>query len=269
MPTVNYTPIVFIVLQPYSIAEKDLKHNNRPKKCTYPQVENITILPKLLFSLKNTITCLLKRQQYRSNRVGHFLRCVSMVFYNQKSFVRRRLRRCRLRHKIHAIKTRPNNPLRFLQRKNSIRRYLANDLTCVARKATFRTQKRFHNKQYTPNQKINLLNQRALILTYGLTTATCNVPSDLYFSSCSPNLINQPQNQSQKNHNKQPTQSLNQKHAQNKHNKQLRQNAMFLNIKISQTATCFELTEIAPLIKTQYNRKKTKQPSRHFEIIIQ
>lgn len=33
-------------------------------------------------------------------------------------------------------------------------------------------------------------------------------------------------------------------------------NAMFLNIKISQTATCFELTEIAPLIKTQYNRKK-------------
>lgn len=46
-------------------------------------------------------------------------------------------------------------------------------------------------------------------------------------------------------------------------------NAMFLNIKISQTATCFELTEIAPLIKTQYNRKKTKQPSRHFEIIIQ
>ena len=34
------------------------------------------------------------------------------------------------------------------------------------------------------------------------------------------------------NHNKQPTQSLNQIHAQNKHNKQLRKNAMFLNIKI-------------------------------------
>lgn len=67
--------------------------------------------------------------------------------------MRRRLRRCRLRHKIHAIKTRPNNPLRFLQRKNSIRRYSANDLTCAARKATFRTQKRFHNKQYTPKSK--------------------------------------------------------------------------------------------------------------------
>jgi hypothetical protein len=76
-----------------------------------------------------------------------------LFFYNQKSFVRRRLRRYRLRHKIHAIKTRPNNPLRFLQRKNSIRRYLANDLTCAARKATFRTQKRFHNKQYTPKLK--------------------------------------------------------------------------------------------------------------------
>lgn len=120
MPTVNNTPIVFIILQPYSIAEKDLKHNNRPQKnSTYPQVENITILPKHLFSLKNTTTCLLKRQQHRSIRVGHFSRFVSMVFYNQKSFARRRLRHYRLRHEIHAIKTRPNNPPRFLQHKNS------------------------------------------------------------------------------------------------------------------------------------------------------
>ena len=93
-------------------------------------------------------------QRYRSIRIGSFPRRVSIViFYNQKSFVRRRLRRYRLRHKIHAIKTRPNNPLRFLQRKNSIRRYLANDLTCAARKATFRTRKRFHNKKYTPKSK--------------------------------------------------------------------------------------------------------------------
>ena len=76
-----------------------------------------------------------------------------LFFYNQKSFVRRRLRRYRLRHKIHAIKTRPNSPLRFFQRKNSIRRYSANDLTCAARKTTFRTRKRFHNKQYTPKSK--------------------------------------------------------------------------------------------------------------------
>lgn len=67
--------------------------------------------------------------------------------------MRRRLRRYRLRHKIHVIKTRPNNPLRFLQRKNSIRRYSANDLTCAARKTTFKTQKRFHNKQHTSKSK--------------------------------------------------------------------------------------------------------------------
>lgn len=156
MPTVNNTSIAFIVLQPYSIAEKDSTHNNRPQKnSTYPQVENITILHKHLFSLKNTTSCLLKRQRHCSIRVGSFPRRVSMVIfiYNQKSFVRRRLRRCRLRHKIPAIKTRPSNPLHFLQRKNSIRRYSANDLTCAARKTTFRTQKRFHNKQYTPKSK--------------------------------------------------------------------------------------------------------------------
>ena len=120
MPTVNNTPIVFIVLQPYSIAEKDLKHNNRPQKnSTYPQVENITILPKHLFSLKKTTSRLLKRQRLCSIRVSHFPRRVSMIiFFQSKSFMRRRVRRYRLRHKIHAIKTRPNNPLRFLKHKN-------------------------------------------------------------------------------------------------------------------------------------------------------
>lgn len=43
--------------------------------------------------------------------------------------------------------------MRFLQHKNSIRRYSTNDLTCAARKTTFRTPKRFHNKQYTPESK--------------------------------------------------------------------------------------------------------------------
>lgn len=119
MPTVNNTPIVFIVLQPYSIAEKDSKHNNRPKKCTYPQVENITILPEHLFSLKKTTSRLLKRQRLCSIRVSHFPRRVSMIiFFQSKSFMRRRVRRYRLRHKIQVIKTRPNNPLRFLKHKN-------------------------------------------------------------------------------------------------------------------------------------------------------
>lgn len=154
-------------MKPSSIAEKDSKHNNRPQKnSTYPQVENITIFPDHHFSLKNTTTCLLKRRRRRSIRIDNFPRRVSMViFYNLKSFVRRRLRRYRLRHKIHAIKTRQNNPLRFLQRKNSIRRYLANDLTCAARTTTFRTQKRFHNKQYTSKSKDQPLESNRTILT--------------------------------------------------------------------------------------------------------
>ena len=117
MPTVINTPIV---LQPSSIAEKDSKQNNRPQKnCTYPQVENITILPEHLFSLKKTTSRLLKRQRLCSIRVSHFPRRVSMIiFFQSKSFMRRRVRRYRLRHKIHAIKTRPNNPLRFLKHKN-------------------------------------------------------------------------------------------------------------------------------------------------------
>lgn len=53
-----------------------------------------------------------------------------------------------------------------------------------------------------------------------------------------------------------------------KHNKQLRQNAMFLNIKISQTATTSESTANTLFIKTQYNNKKTKQHTT-FEVIIQ
>lgn len=76
-----------------------------------------------------------------------------MVIFLQSKIICAPTNAAALHHKIPAIKTRPNNPLRFLQRKNSIRRYLANDLTCVARKTTFRTRKRFHNKQYTPKSK--------------------------------------------------------------------------------------------------------------------
>ena len=89
-----------------------------------------------------------------------------LFFYNQKSFVRRRLRRYHLRHKIHAIKTKPNNPLRFLQHKNSIRHYLANDLTF----SSFAKRRSEHKSIFTtnntrPNQKISRLNQSALVFT--------------------------------------------------------------------------------------------------------
>lgn len=51
------------------------------KKCTYPQVENITILPEHLFSLKKTTSRLLKRQRLCSIRVSHFPRRVSMIIF--------------------------------------------------------------------------------------------------------------------------------------------------------------------------------------------
>lgn len=66
--------------------------------------------------------------------------------------MRRRVRRYRLRHKIHAIKIRPNNPLRFLKHKNVSVAIWQTIYFFVIRKATFRTQKHF-NKQYTPKLK--------------------------------------------------------------------------------------------------------------------
>lgn len=138
--------------------------------------------------------------------------------------MRRRLHRCRLRHKIHAIKTRPNNPLRFLQRKKSFQRYLSNDLTCAARKTTFRTRKRFHNKQYTPKSKDQPFESERTHFDTGFNNGSIAMHRPTFFCfSSAPN-----HNRSIKNNqNKQPTQSLNQKHAQNKHNKQLRKMQCF------------------------------------------
>lgn len=154
MPTVNNTPIVFIILQPYSIAEKDLKHNNRPQKnSTYPQVENITILPKHLFSLKNTTTCLLKRQQHRSIRVGHFSRFVSMVFYNQNHLCADEYAATVCAMKSTQLKQGRTTRCVFLNTRTYPSLFRKRFNFFVIRKATFRTQKRFHNKQYTPKLK--------------------------------------------------------------------------------------------------------------------
>ena len=163
---------------------------------------------------------------------------MAIFIYNQKPFVRRRLRRYHLRHKIHAIKTRPNNTLRFLQRKNSIRRYLVNDLTCAARKTTFRTRKRFHNKQYTPKSKDQPFESDRTHFDIGFNKSNVAMHSDHNFSS-SPNhnrsiKNNQPE-QSIKSNNqkKQSPQPLNQKHSQNKPSKQTRQTISSINRKIN------------------------------------
>lgn len=143
-----------------------------------------------------------------------------VIFYNQKPFVRRRLRRCRLRHKTHAIKTRPNNPLRFLQRKNSIRRYLVNDLTCAARKTTFRTRKRFHNKQYTPKSKDQPFESERthFYVRFNKSNVAMHRPTIIFLLSHKITTVQQKttnrNNQSNQTIRKNNPKSLNQKHTQ-------------------------------------------------------
>ena len=174
--------------------------------------------------------------------------------------MRRRLRRYHLRHKIHAIKTRPNNPLRFLQRKNSIRRYLANDLTCAARKTTFRTRKRFHNKQYTPKSKVQPLEPDRTHFDIGFNNGNYAMHRQTLIFLLSHKITTVQQKTTNRN-------NQSQKHTQNKNNKQLRKNVMFLNIIISPTATTSEPTAYTLFIKTQYNRKKQNNIL-HFEVTI-
>ena len=63
--------------------------------------------------------------------------------------VRQTIRACSIRKT--SFKTRQTAI--FLQRKKSIHRDLANDLTCAALKTTFRTRKSLHNKQYPTTSK--------------------------------------------------------------------------------------------------------------------
>ena len=88
-----------------------------------------------------------------------------LFFYNQKSFVRRWLRRCRLRHKIHAIKTRPNNLLRFLQRKKYLLRFVKRFGLASFSKRRSEQENVFTTNNTRPNQKFNRMDQSALILT--------------------------------------------------------------------------------------------------------
>ena len=90
--------------------------------------------------LKKTTTLFNPCQSFSTARFDDY-------FFQSKSFMRRRVRRYRLRHKIHAIKTKPNNPLRFLQHKNSIRHYLANDLTF----SSFAKRRSEHKSVFTTN----------------------------------------------------------------------------------------------------------------------
>ena len=97
----------------------------------------------------------------------------------------------------------------------------------------------FTTNNTRPNQKINRLNQSALILTQGLTTAALQCTSDhnLFLShkiTTTQQKNNQPE-QSIKSNNqkKQSPQPLNQKHSKNKPSKQTRQTISSINRKIN------------------------------------
>ena len=174
-----------------------------------------------------------------------------------------------MRHKTHAIKTRPNNPLRFLQRKNSIRRYSANDLTCAARKTTFRTRKRFHNNQYTPKSKVQPHGSARthFYVRFNNGNIAMHRPT-IIFSSFSQNhnrSIKTNQNKTtSNNHNKHPTQSLNlsiknnqKTNRQNKHDKPSHQSIVKLI-----TTNNTHNHSIKNALKTKHYNKHNN-PSRH------
>ena len=120
--------------------------------------------------------------------------------------------------------------MHFLQCKNSIRRYLANDLTCAARKTTFRTRKCFHNKQYTPKSKDQPFESEHTHFDIGFNNGKQSVVGFIQIIFSTPvrhSLItnfttNNPQSLNQN--------TLKTKH--NKHNNPSHHTPRFLNIKI-------------------------------------
>lgn len=126
----------------------------------------------------------------------------------------------------------------FFNTRTVIRRYSANDLTCAARKTTFKTRKRFHNKQYPPKSKVQPHGSERTHFDTGFNNSNVAMHRQTFIFLLSHKITDVQQkttnrnNQSHQTIRKNNPKSLNQKLAQNKHNKQLRKNAMFLNIKI-------------------------------------
>ena len=204
-----------------------------------------------------------------------------VIFLQSKSFVRRRLRRRRLRHEIRAIKTRPNNPLRFLQCKNSIRRYLANDLTCAARKTTFRTRKRFHNKQYTPKSKDQPFESECthFYVRFNKSNVAMHRPTIIFLLSHKITTVQQKTTNRNNQSNQTITTNNPHNHSIKNNQKTNRQNKHDIQSNKNNTPRFFEYYNIANGNCFRANRKyafyknltqihKTKQHNLHSEVII-
>ena len=104
----------------------------------------------------------------------------------------------------------------------TVRRYLVNDLTCAARKTTFRTRKRFHNKQYTPKLKDQPFESARTLFDTGFNKSNVAMHRQTFIFLLSHKITTTQQkttnrnNQSNQTIRKNNPKSLNQKLAQNK-----------------------------------------------------
>jgi len=71
-----------------------------------------------------------------------------VYLFKIRSFALRSLRTCRLRYEINTTKTKLNKSLHFFDAGKVSVAICQTIWDCVVRKTTFRTRKRFHNKQY-------------------------------------------------------------------------------------------------------------------------
>lgn len=153
-----------------------------------------------------------------------------------------------MRQENHTIKTKLNKSPRCLQHKKSFHRYLSNDLTFIARKATFRTQNRFHNKQYTPKSKDQPHGSDRTHFDVRLDNSNVAMhrPTIIFLLSHKSTTVQQKtKTKSHKtittnNHDKQSIQSFNQKHAQNKHD--IQSTAIYNHIYLSQNESGNKIT---------------------------
>lgn len=144
----------------------------------------------------------------------------------------------------------------FFNTRTVIRRYSANDLTCAARKTTFKTRKRFHNKQYPPKSKVQPHGSERTHFDTGFNNSNVAMHRQTFIFLL-PRQIATVQQKTTKTNSQKKQSKISQSKTRPKQTQQaITKNAMFLNIKISQTATTSKQTTNTLFIKTQYNNKK-------------
>ena len=167
--------------------------------------------------MKKTTSRLLKRQRYRSIRIGHIFHGSFRWFFTIKNHLRAddyATTVCAI--KSTQLKQGQTTRCVFLNTRTYPSLFRKRFNFFVIRKATFRTQKRFHNKQYTPKLKDQPFESERTHFDTGFNNVNlqCTVKPLFFF------LPTKPHQSTAKSITKTTTtnnpKSLNQKHAQNK-----------------------------------------------------